>query len=358
MSAQHAIDFLRARGWAADHACGIAANLQAESDFRIDAVGDGGLAYGIAQWHPPRQADFARVFGKPIQGSTLDEQLAFVDWELRNTERHAGTALRATLTANEAAAVVSRLYERPADADGEAKRRAAIAAKLAAEYAPQPAPEVLVEGPKATNTAPTPQPAPQPEKKGGFMAPLLAVLAAAVPEIAKLFAGDKSKSEVAQRNTALAPIIADVAIKAADAVGLGDAVEKATSDPQVAAKIGQAIRDDPALAVMLVEAGGGGIGGARAFVAQAAGGPQGAAMTNTLRWVTFWVLGFLTFANLAGFAMAGILAWNGKTAEWQQIVSTLIQADINAAFAAIGFWLGSSLAKGGTPSINVRSDAQ
>lgn len=344
MSARRAFDYFVAAGWSPAQAAGIVANLEAESRFRPDAVGDGGQAYGIAQWHPPRQGDFARVMGKDIRGSTLDEQLAFVQWELTNSERRAGGALRACVTPYEAGAVVSMQYERPADVNGEARKRGERATKIAAEFAP--------------TYSPQPAPATQPEKKGGFMAPLLAVLAAAVPEIAKLFAG-KSASEVANRNVALATTVADVAIKAAGAVGLGDAVEKA-QDPTVANAIGQAIRDDPTLSILLVEAGGGGIGGARAFVTQSTSGPNGAAMTGILRTVTYWVLGFLTFANIAGFAMAGVLAFMAKSgtsnSEWQQIVSTLIQADINAAFAAIGFWLGSSLAKGGTPSINVRQE--
>ena len=87
--ARDALQYFVSKGWTTEQAAGIVGNLQAESgrDLQIDAVGDGGKAYGIAQWHPDRQAMFSRVFGKDIRQSTLGEQLAFVQWELENTEK-------------------------------------------------------------------------------------------------------------------------------------------------------------------------------------------------------------------------------------------------------------------------------
>lgn len=178
---------------------------------------------------------------------------------------------------------------------------------------------------------------------------LLSTLASAVPDIAKIFAGS-NPSEVAKRNTALVEKVAEVVVAGANAANLGEAVQKASESPQIAAQVAQAIRQDSTLSLMLVEAGGGGIGAARAFAVATQGN---AGMVSVLRVVTFWVLGFLTFANVAGFALAGFLLYLDK-GDWQQIVSALIQADIAAAFAAIGFWLGSSIAKGGTPTVAVR----
>src|SRR5260363_90445 len=51
-----------AQGWTHKQAAGIVANLKIESGLNPKAVGDGGKAYGIAQWHPPRQAEFRRAF--------------------------------------------------------------------------------------------------------------------------------------------------------------------------------------------------------------------------------------------------------------------------------------------------------
>lgn len=137
-------------GWTKAQAAGLAANLQAESGMRPDAVGDNGRAYGIGQWHPDRQAAFKKQYGKDIQGSTLQEQLAFVNFELRQgQERAAGDKLAAATTARQAGEAVSKYYERPADREGEAAKRGASAERLMAQgvLAPQPGALGAVAGP-------------------------------------------------------------------------------------------------------------------------------------------------------------------------------------------------------------------
>lgn len=130
------MDKLMGLGWTRDQAAGIAANLKKESEFKPTAVGDGGKAYGIAQWHPDRQAEFKKKFGKDIQGSTLDEQLAFVDYELREgKEKAAGDKLKNATSAANAGAIVSKYYERPADTAGEMSGRAQLAQQMAAAEA-------------------------------------------------------------------------------------------------------------------------------------------------------------------------------------------------------------------------------
>lgn len=113
-SARSAIAYLKSQGWSDAQAAALVGNFQAESgvDLNPAAVGDGGSAYGIAQWRGSRQEDFQRLYGKPIQGSTVEEQLAFVNWELNNTEKSAGTILRGTNNAAVAANVVDQFYER------------------------------------------------------------------------------------------------------------------------------------------------------------------------------------------------------------------------------------------------------
>lgn len=122
-----AVAYFQSRGWTLAQACGIVANLQAESGLRPDAVGDGGQAYGVAQWHPDRQAAYERAFGASIKGSSVADQLAFVVWELHNTESAAGIQLATCTTPQQAAETICRHYERPADQDGESAKRAAIA---------------------------------------------------------------------------------------------------------------------------------------------------------------------------------------------------------------------------------------
>lgn len=125
---QAAMAYFQAQGWSREQAAGLAANIKRESAFRPDAVGDNGKAYGIAQWHPDRQAEFKKKFGKDIQGSSMEEQMAFMHYELtQGNERKAGNILRGTSSAAEAAAAVSSHYERPADKAGEAAKRGQLA---------------------------------------------------------------------------------------------------------------------------------------------------------------------------------------------------------------------------------------
>lgn len=125
---QAAMAYFQAQGWSREQAAGLAANIKRESAFNAGAVGDNGKAYGIAQWHPDRQAEFQKKFGKPIQGSTLEDQMAFMHYELtQGNERAAGNKLRGTTGAAEAAAAVSTHYERPADKAGEAAKRGQLA---------------------------------------------------------------------------------------------------------------------------------------------------------------------------------------------------------------------------------------
>jgi LysM repeat protein len=128
-NAKIALDYFVQQGWSPAQAAGLVANLQAESGQNLNpsAVGDGGKAYGIAQWHGPRQRDFAKEMRKPLQGSSLQDQLEFVQWELNNTEARAARALKSAKTAEEAAAIVDEYYER-SDRSARQKRIAMAAA--------------------------------------------------------------------------------------------------------------------------------------------------------------------------------------------------------------------------------------
>jgi len=117
-SSSEAMSFFQSKGWSKEQSAGIVGNLQVESDnFSSDVIsgrrkGDGGQAVGIAQWHPDRQARFQQVMGKPIAGSSFKEQLAFVDWELKNSESKAGDILKSKTDASSAASAVDEFYER------------------------------------------------------------------------------------------------------------------------------------------------------------------------------------------------------------------------------------------------------
>ena len=131
-SSQQAMQYFVSQGWSKDQAAGIVANLNTESGLKGNVVGDSGRAYGIAQWHPDRQAEFAKFAGKDIRQSSVQEQMAFVNYELtRGAERKAGALLRASNSAAQAGQIMSRQYERPLRADAEAARRGAAAVQIA-----------------------------------------------------------------------------------------------------------------------------------------------------------------------------------------------------------------------------------
>lgn len=119
------VNFFIGQGWSPQAAAGIVGNLYGESGLNPAAIGDGGKAYGVAQWHPDRQANFARVFGRSIIGSSVDQQLQFVNWELNNTEKRAGSLLRKASSIEEATKTFMTAFERPANLSSLNKRIAA-----------------------------------------------------------------------------------------------------------------------------------------------------------------------------------------------------------------------------------------
>lgn len=121
---------LMGMGWTAQQAAGIMSNLNAESGYNPAATGDNGQAHGIGQWHGDREAVFKQLFGHDLAHSNLDEQLEFVNWELRNSEARAGNALQGTGGAGDSGAVVSALYERPKDTFGQAHLRSEDAERI------------------------------------------------------------------------------------------------------------------------------------------------------------------------------------------------------------------------------------
>ncbi|EKT4455853.1 hypothetical protein QEM35_000575 [Pseudomonas putida] len=137
------IDYLRSKGIEDNLAKGIAANVEAESGFNPSAVGDGGKAYGLLQWHPSRQADFAAYFGKGIRESTWQEQLDFAIYEAKKGKEKANWAkVENSQSPSEAAYNYSKYVIRPAEEERRAQERAQIASGYGAP-APQAGGPVL-----------------------------------------------------------------------------------------------------------------------------------------------------------------------------------------------------------------------
>ena len=123
-----AMQYFVSQGWSKAQAAGIVGNIQKESMFNYKALGDNGKAFGLAQWHPDRQANFKKAYGKDIRQASYKEQLAFINYELtKGEEKSAGNKLKKAKTAGQAGAVVSEFYERPKAVEAEKRERAKIA---------------------------------------------------------------------------------------------------------------------------------------------------------------------------------------------------------------------------------------
>lgn len=113
---KQAYDFYISRGYTPAQASGIVGNLVWESKMNTTAVGDKNLedkAYGIAQWRGPREKQFKKLYGKSIPQASFEEQLEFVDWELKNSHTKAYKLLSSADTPEKAGQVISDYYEIP-----------------------------------------------------------------------------------------------------------------------------------------------------------------------------------------------------------------------------------------------------
>lgn len=139
---QQVIDTFVKRGWTTQQAIGLAAMLRGEnSSFDPGKREVGGQGYGIAQWGSSRRKDFAAYAARmgwgtgsdhDIYGSTLDQQLQFMNYELTwGKEKSVGAHLKTLTSARDVASEGTILYERPADKFGQAKLRGDVAAGMA-----------------------------------------------------------------------------------------------------------------------------------------------------------------------------------------------------------------------------------
>lgn len=112
-------------------AVGVAANILKESNFNAQAKGDNGAAFGIGQWHKDRQDAISKHFGKDIHSMTRDEQLQAYIWDMSTANGgHTLQRLQGITSSANAAAMVSRYNERPANQQGEMADRARIATNI------------------------------------------------------------------------------------------------------------------------------------------------------------------------------------------------------------------------------------
>lgn len=118
--------------WTREQAAGIAGSFMQESQGKADARNPNSGAYGLGQWLGSRVKDFEAWSGKSLKGSTLDDQIAFFNYETEHKEKRAGDRIRATSTAADAADAHAKYYERPGAHEINLERRRAYAAQIEA----------------------------------------------------------------------------------------------------------------------------------------------------------------------------------------------------------------------------------
>ena len=76
-------------------ACGIMSNIQYESNFRPNAIGDSGAAYGICQWNSRRQSLINYCERNGFESwQDIYGQLGYLGYELENNKKKVGAYLR------------------------------------------------------------------------------------------------------------------------------------------------------------------------------------------------------------------------------------------------------------------------
>lgn len=134
-----AVNAYMAMGASRNFAIGMAANEAYESHFDPKAVGDNGLAKGLLQWHPDRQAAYtAFARERHLQDTTLgaatkEEQRLFAFHEIQSNPNLRALS-RDAPTASGAAMAIDRYSERPADIAGTSANRAQLAVMESAPY--------------------------------------------------------------------------------------------------------------------------------------------------------------------------------------------------------------------------------
>lgn len=113
----------RKLGYSPAVVAGILANVQHESAFNPGGPpGDSGTAFGYFQHREDRVENFLEVTGVHPSRATPAQAMQFFDWEMKNPEAAGMTtaevaAIKGADTAAEAAMLIQRHYERPANVD-------------------------------------------------------------------------------------------------------------------------------------------------------------------------------------------------------------------------------------------------
>ena len=113
---------LLATGFSNEAVAGLLANINAESGFRTDALGDSGTSIGLCQWHAGRYTALKNYCKDRFK--TVECQLDYLLYELRNGEKNSFKILQAKNTAYQMTTKFCQSFERPAGGATSCNRRA------------------------------------------------------------------------------------------------------------------------------------------------------------------------------------------------------------------------------------------
>lgn len=116
-------------------ACGVLANIEAESSFNPNLYGDGDTSYGICQWHASRFTrlqNWCKMNGKDY--TTIDGQLYYLKYELETYYASVLAAIKGVSNtidgAYNAASIWCLKFEIPANAAVKADQRGGVAKNI------------------------------------------------------------------------------------------------------------------------------------------------------------------------------------------------------------------------------------
>ena len=111
-------------------ACGILANIRAESNFNPEALGDNGTSYGLCQWHAGRWNNMKKYCSNNgYDPSTITGQMNYLNYELRQSPYKEKVLDVLTAASNDkdgaykAGYTFCYYFEIPADREGQSQAR-------------------------------------------------------------------------------------------------------------------------------------------------------------------------------------------------------------------------------------------
>ena len=126
-------DFLtQEMGLPSASACGILANIEHESAFNLQALGDNGTSFGLCQWHDGRYSNLkAYCRGRGLDYRSVEGQLSYLKFELETGYTSLYSLLMGMENSANGAYRAAQLwcteFERPANMEQRAKERAVLA---------------------------------------------------------------------------------------------------------------------------------------------------------------------------------------------------------------------------------------